>query len=54
MNNALEFYEDDAKIWSISGYSFPMRALKNMNMIFIMLDEAQVGDGLRGKIDGVL
>ena len=28
MNNALEFYEDDAKIWSISGYSFPMRALK--------------------------
>lgn len=29
MNNALDFYEEDHKIWSISGYSFPMKSLKN-------------------------
>ena len=28
MNGALEFYQEDKKIWSISGYSFPMRSLK--------------------------
>lgn len=28
MNEALDFYCDDKKIWSISGYSFPMRSLK--------------------------
>lgn len=28
MNEALEFYENDQSIWAISGYSFPMVALK--------------------------
>ena len=28
MNDALEYYQDDKQIWSISGYSFPMRSLK--------------------------
>lgn len=28
MNGALEFYEKDSQIWSISGYSFPMKSLK--------------------------
>ena len=29
MNGALDYYKDDEKIWSISGYSFPMKSLKN-------------------------
>ena len=29
MNGALDYYKDDQKIWSISGYSFPMKSLKN-------------------------
>lgn len=29
MNDALDFYAEDPKIWSISGYSFPMKSLKN-------------------------
>ena len=29
MNDALDYYKDDQKIWSISGYSFPMKSLKN-------------------------
>ena len=28
MNNALDYYENIPEIWSISGYSFPMKALK--------------------------
>ena len=28
MNEALEAYKDESSIWSISGYSFPMRSLK--------------------------
>lgn len=28
MNGALEFYEKEQNIWSISGYSFPMKSLK--------------------------
>ena len=28
MNDALDYYQDDEKIWSISGYSFPMKSLK--------------------------
>ena len=28
MNDALEYYREDEKIWSISGYSFPMKSLK--------------------------
>ena len=28
MNGALEFYEREKDIWSISGYSFPMKSLK--------------------------
>lgn len=28
MNEALAYYQSDEKIWSISGYSFPMRSLK--------------------------
>lgn len=28
MNDALEFYKNDQKIWSVSGYSFPMKSLK--------------------------
>ena len=28
MNDALEYYKKDEKIWAISGYSFPMRSLK--------------------------
>jgi len=28
MNDALEYYRGDAKIWSISGYSFPMKSLQ--------------------------
>ncbi len=28
MNDALDYYRDDKKIWSISGYSFPMKSLK--------------------------
>ena len=31
MNKALIFYENDDLIWSISGYSFPMKALENYN-----------------------
>lgn len=29
MNDALDYYKEDEKIWAISGYSFPMRSLKN-------------------------
>lgn len=29
MNDALDYYKDDQDIWSISGYSFPMRSLKD-------------------------
>lgn len=29
MNGALEFYRDDPKIWSVSGYSFPMKSLRH-------------------------
>ena len=29
MNDALDYYKDVVNIWSISGYSFPMRSLKN-------------------------
>lgn len=28
MNDALTYYQNNSKIWSISGYSFPMRSLK--------------------------
>jgi len=28
MNDALDYYKDDEEIWSISGYSFPMKSLK--------------------------
>lgn len=28
MNNALEFYQNKDNIWSISGYSFPMKSIK--------------------------
>ena len=28
MNDALKYYEKDKEIWSISGYSFPMKSLK--------------------------
>lgn len=28
MNGALDFYKDDPKIWSVSGYSFPMKSLR--------------------------
>ena len=28
MNDALDFYEKEENIWSISGYSFPMKAMK--------------------------
>ena len=31
MNGALDYYKNDQKIWSISGYSFPMKSLKNYN-----------------------
>lgn len=29
MKNALMFYQNNCKIWSISGYSFPMKSLEN-------------------------
>ncbi len=29
MNGALDFYENERNIWSISGYSFPMKSLKH-------------------------
>ena len=28
MNGALDYYQEDKKIWSVSGYSFPMKSLK--------------------------
>ena len=28
MNGALDYYKEDQKIWSVSGYSFPMNSLK--------------------------
>lgn len=28
MNNALDFYEDNPKIWSVSGYTFPLKSLE--------------------------
>ncbi|MCR5216410.1 MAG: sugar transferase [Lachnospiraceae bacterium] len=28
MNRALDYYEDDYKIWSISGYTFPLKSLE--------------------------
>lgn len=28
MNQALDYYEDNKKIWSVSGYTLPMRSLK--------------------------
>ena len=28
MNGALDYYQEDKKIWSVSGYSFPMKCLK--------------------------
>ena len=28
MNEALDYYKDNSEIWSISGYSFPMKSLK--------------------------
>ena len=36
MNNALEYYKDKKNIWSISGYTFPMKALdKYKNDVYI-------------------
>ena len=29
MNNALDFYENNEKIWSISGYTFPLKSLRS-------------------------
>ena len=29
MNEALDYYKDAPEVWSISGYSFPMKSLKN-------------------------
>ena len=29
MNGALDYYKDVPDVWSVSGYSFPMRSLKN-------------------------
>ena len=29
MNGALDYYKETENIWSLSGYSFPMRGLKN-------------------------
>ena len=29
MNGALDYYKDVEDVWSISGYSFPMKSLKN-------------------------
>lgn len=29
MNGALDFYEKEENVWSVSGYSFPMKALKS-------------------------
>lgn len=29
MNGALDFYENEENIWSISGYSFPMKSMKH-------------------------
>lgn len=29
MNDALEYYKDDQKVWSISGYTLPLKALDN-------------------------
>ena len=36
MNNALKYYKDKKNIWSISGYTFPMKALdKYKNDVYI-------------------
>ncbi len=29
MNHALDFYEKNPKVWSVSGYTFPLKSLKN-------------------------
>ncbi|MGN0407085.1 MAG: glycosyl transferase [Bacteroides sp.] len=29
MNDALEYYKDDKKVWSISGYTLPLKSLQN-------------------------
>lgn len=29
MNSGLDYYENDSRIWALSGYSFPMKALEN-------------------------
>lgn len=29
MNNALDFYKDNPKVWSISGYTFPLKSLNS-------------------------
>lgn len=29
MNNALDFYESNPNIWSVSGYTFPLKSLQN-------------------------
>lgn len=31
MNEALNFYENNPKVWSISGYTFPLKSLKKYN-----------------------
>lgn len=31
MNNALDFYENNPKVWSISGYTFPLKSLEKYN-----------------------
>jgi len=30
MNQALNFYQDNPKIWAISGFSYPMKSLRNL------------------------
>ena len=42
MNDALEYYREDEKIWSISGYSFPMKSLKFENICLPIIPTGSV------------
>lgn len=34
MNNALNYYKDDERVWSISGYTWPLETMKNRSEVY--------------------
>ena len=52
MNEALIYYKDNTKIWSISGYSPFLFSLKIYHDDVFFLEEPHLGGGPHGAIDG--